>query len=297
MKRLRAACPSLIGLVAVLLAAAPGHGAELDLFDWSGVAPVVAEARIAGVDGGHVELAIDRVLRGELSGNVFINLKRANRERNRVTHARGIKVVTGEEYIVLLGDRPVGRRGDLPVHPLVRGVAGLQPPPQEGRPAFDSALETFIEIHEMGSDNGKWVRFASLLDETNPILLETALAQFLKFRRGEPQLVASARPLLDHPRPDIRAHATELLGQLLDRWGPSALPDGPVLRGELIALARRDETLAVRIAATRALAAYDDDATDEIFEEIAASDPEQDVRYHAERLLYERRLRRGTAER
>ncbi|NIS35732.1 MAG: hypothetical protein GWN73_35300, partial [Actinobacteria bacterium] len=53
-----------------------------------------------------------------------------------------------------------------------------------------------------------------MLEETNPILVDVALEQFLKFHRGDPETLLSVGPLLDHPQEDIRLHAARLIGQV-----------------------------------------------------------------------------------
>ena len=58
---------------------------------------------------------------------------------------------------------------------------------------------------------------------------------------------------------------------------------------ELIGLARRDETVEPRVAATVALAAFGVQRVEVVLEEIAKSDPDQNVRYSAERILLQYR--------
>jgi HEAT repeat protein len=57
----------------------------------------------------------------------------------------------------------------------------------------------------------------------------------------------------------------------------------------LIGAARRDPAPAVRVWATWALGRFPDAAAVEVLEEISDSDPEQEVRYAAEKILLERR--------
>ena len=87
--------------------------------------------------------------------------------------------------------------------------------------------------------------------------------------------------------------AAELMGRILGRGRALDEVDLPAIRTELVARARRDPDVDVRVAATRALDPVDDPTIDRILAEIAEADPDQDVRYAAERLLYERRLRPG----
>ncbi len=279
-----------IAPLAALAACVPAAAEDLNLFEWSAVAPIVAEVEVLSMDGPYAELSIDRVFRGELPHrHLMLSLKAANRERNRVLEREPLRMGEAERYVLLLEERPKGERSKLPVYHLVRGVDGARPVPPEGRPAFFAALEAFVAIHDLRSDNLTWLRFAEMLDETNPLMLQTALEQFVKFRRGEAELGTRVLPLLAHPRPDLRRAASALAGQLVERWGPEAIPEVDLLRAELIAVARRDPRVEVRVAATEALEGFGDEATTEVLREISASDPDQNVRYAAERLLYEQR--------
>ena len=143
-----------------------------------------------------------------------------------------------------------------------------------------------------------WSRMSSpfLLEEREPILLTTALEQFQKFRRGDPELLLSLQPLLEHPDPGIREGAARLAGQILARYPSGEVTEEASLRSELISRARRDPEIDVRVAATGALSRFDDPAVEDVLEEISDNDPDQRVRYAAEKLLHERRkARRASA--
>ena len=84
-----------------------------------------------------------------------------------------------------------------------------------------------------------------------------------------------------------------LLGRVLVRPGAEALPERSSLVGALTGRARRDDDTAVRRAATAALAALPDHGNDETLRTIARDDPDQDVRYEAEKSLLERSQKAG----
>jgi HEAT repeat protein len=65
-------------------------------------------------------------------------------------------------------------------------------------------------------------------------------------------------------------------------------------RAALIARARRDESVPVRVAATEALGAFDGPEIVGILEEISVDDPDQNVRYAAELLLLDLRTSAGS---
>jgi hypothetical protein len=131
-----------------------------------------------------------------------------------------------------------------------------------------------------------------MLDQNNPLMLLTALQQFTKFRRGMPEHLFSLRPLFDHPDPSIREGAATVSGQIVERHTEQSMPEEEALMAELIGVARRDEIVEPRVAATEALAAFGVGRVSTVLEEIADSDPDQHVRYAAERLLFEYRKER-----
>ncbi len=95
-------------------------------------------------------------------------------------------------------------------------------------------------------------------------------------------------PLLDHPQAEIRVETARLIGQIVERyWGEQPFPDDQTLRAELIARATRDDSIPVRVAAVEALSGYPPDLIGEVLDQIADSDPEQQVRYTAELILLE----------
>ena len=287
-----------IGLLTAALACGPSLAAPLNLYEWAAVAPIVVTGEIVGDGGGFAIVKIDQVLRGELSNGerVQVHLRRANRQRSRNADPKALHFEFGPPYILLLEDAPPKKSGE-PVFRLARGVRGARRLPAEGSEATLAALHSFIEIQDARSETVTWKRFSEMLGEPNPILLENALDQFLKFRRGSPDLLLSLRPLMTHPRHDLRERTVRLVGQIVGHHPPESLPEETALRTELIGSARRDESVAVRVAATEALGGFSGPAVRAILEEIAASDPDQAVRFAAEKLLYNRRQEARAASR
>jgi hypothetical protein len=222
---------------------------------------------------------------------IRVNLRDANRDRNRDLHHHALKPAEGQSYLMLLEPREVKKVKPAPAFDLARGVEGLRELPAEGRAALLDAVERFVQVQDLEDDRVIWDRLASMLEETHPILLQTALDQFLKFRRGEAGLVESLRPLLDHPSYQVRERTARLIGQIVSREPDREIADVDLLRNELVARARRDGNVGVRLAATEALGNFEDDSVLEILEEIAERDPDQNVRYEAEKMAYERAQR------
>ena len=114
------------------------------------------------------------------------------------------------------------------------------------------------------------------MDGNNTLVLGTALDLYIKFRRGDGEMVLGLVPLLDHPRTELRASTARLIGLIVDRhWESGTIPEDEELRAELIDRATRDDAIEVRVAATKALANFPPEMVDEVLDRIAESDPEQ----------------------
>jgi len=271
-------------LLALALLAPPAAAEELNLYEWIGVAPAVAIGRHQGIDGRDALFTSSRFLRGAAGAErIGIDLRKANVERNPDADPRPLRLDEGREYVVLLGPSTRARRDGVPVYRLVRGVRGLRPLPDEGREAFLQALTRCIAIQDRADDGQVWLGLRSLLADDNPLLVEIALDQHLKFRRGEPEQLPVLSRLLAHPDSAWRERAARLIGQIAAAYR-AELPDPPRLRGELAARARADSAVSVRVAATQALACFADEARATL-QEISRDDPDQSVRYAAEKLL------------
>jgi len=289
----------LVTAAALSLCVNVSLAATRNLFEWSAVAPVVVAAHSLGENGKFVEMRVERVFRGDIAQGTILHLdlKQANRTRNRNLSRRALHLDPGADFLLLL--EPSQRSGKRTTYSMVRGVDGARELPAEGTQAIFAALSRFIAIQDTKSDRMTWENLALLLDEPEPILLITALEQFKKFRRGEPELLLSLQPLLEHPDPEVREGAAQLVGQILGRQRDGEVIEEGALRVELVSRARRDPVVAVRIAATEALSRLNGQAVDEVLEQISDTDPDQAVRYMAEKLLHQRRkaARSSTARR
>lgn len=264
----------------------------LDLYQWMATAPVVLEGRVLGETGGRVEVQVGTAVRGAVASGdrVLVELRRANREREDGRPA--LKLDRGVSGLFLLESRPA-KKGEAPTFGLVRGVDGFRSLPAEGKEAWLDAARKLAAVQDTRNEDRIWTSMTAFLEDPNPILVDTALSNHLRFERGDTRTLEVLRSLLAHPRPDLRRGSAELCSAILRRQGVAQSPEADAILGLLIARARRDEDVAVRAAATRALAAFPEDRTRSILETIAREDPDQEVRYEAERALFERRGRRS----
>ena len=149
----------------------------------------------------------------------------------------------------------------------------------------DGRLDQALEIHRRSAELAAGMPGSDVGERCAIGLARTHLAM------GEPnKALGELEPLLDHPRSTIRERAADVMGLVFNDLGSEQVEGVAEFQPALMALARRDPTVEVRIAATRALGAVRGTRTTAMLEEIAADDPEQVVRYHAQRLLLEHRL-------
>jgi hypothetical protein len=256
-----------------------------NLYEWSAVATVVVAGTSLGEDGKHFDVKVQECLRGGLQpgDEIRVDVRTANRTRDRDLYPKALRLDEGVDYVLLL-DPVDGSKADEPVqYGLARGLASVRELPLEGRDAFLAALRTFIMIQDADGEELRWHLLAQEIDGNNTLVLGTALDLYIKFRRGDGEMVAELLPLLDHPRTELRVATAELIGQIVERhWEDGSIPDDEALRAELVARATRDDAIEVRVAATKALANFPPEMVDEVLDRIADSDPEQQVRYTAE---------------
>lgn len=280
-----------VALLALVSVPATTLAAPSNLYEWLATAPVVLAGENLGTYGKYAEFQIEGLYRGQAAELIFVNIRRTNRDRDRILHKEPLKFEEGQRYLLLLEPIAPGTSEGRPTFGLVRGVRGSRDVPAEGAGPLLEATERLVRIQDQRDDRVTWRELADMLDDTNRILIETALDQFLKFRRGDQELIGSLRPLLDHPAPDFRERTARLIGQILGRAREGTIQDAVELQDELGARARRDEEIPVRVAAVHALDQLESDTVLEILEEIAREDPEQAVRYAAETLMFDREER------
>jgi len=264
---------------------------ELNLYEWTQRAPIVIRATSLGEDGKYVDVLVTEVFRGDVQPEdvLMVDVRQANRERDKILERRAKRLDSTVDFLLLLQEAYIREKDGRKIYTLVRGVYGARALPAESEEVWLRAVERFVEIHEMPSEAQAWRALTMMLEENDPLMLETALQEFTKFRRGDAELLLTVLPILDHPSPLLRQKATVLMGQILDRERGQEFPEQDDVRTGLIARARRDESAPVRVAATEALAVFPGNEIDAVLEQISDDDPDQEVRYAAQMVLLERR--------
>jgi hypothetical protein len=266
----------------------PPEPTHLGLYEWMATAPIVIAADVVADDGRFVRAVTRRAIKGDFASESveLVDLRRANRDREMGTAA--LDLTKGRGYLLLLKPSPRGKKEPFPVFDLVRGVKGARELPAEGSGATIEAAGRRAGVQERNDDTFLWESLPEFLEDPNPVLVDAALDLYVKFHRESVALLPVLAPLLHHPRPDIRRRAALVLGRALERKGASDAPERSEIVAELIGRARRDDDASVRREATLALAALPDPGIDETLRAIARDDPDQDVRFEAEKSVFER---------
>ena len=261
---------------------------RLGLYEWMATSPTVIAAEIVADDGRFVRAIAKKAIKGSVAADAvaLIDLRQANRDREAGTAA--LDLVKGRAYVLLLQPSTRGKKEPYPTFDLVRGVRGARALPPEGGAATIAALARLAAVQERNDDDFLWASLPDFLQDENPVLVDAALELYVKFRRETVALIPVVSPLLEHPRPDVRRRAAVVLGRVLVRAGATELPERSEVVAELTGRARRDDDISVRRAATSALGALPDPGIEETLRAIARDDPDQDVRFDAEKAIFER---------
>ncbi len=266
----------------------PPAPVSLGLYDWMATAPIVIAADIVADDSKFVKAVTREAFKGALvvDGTVLVDLRRANRDREM--GAPALDLEKGRAYLLLLQPSRRGKKEPYPVFDLVRGVRGVKPLPVEGSAATIAAVARLAAVQERNNDAFLWATLPGFLEDDNPVLVDAALDLYVKFHRETAALIPVVSPLLEHPRPDVRRRAVLVVGRVLERADSANVPERPDVIAELSGRARRDDDVTVRRVATAALASLPDAGVDETLRVIARDDPDQNVRFEAEKALFER---------
>jgi hypothetical protein len=261
---------------------------RLGFYEWMSVARIVIAADVVADDGPYVQAIARSAIKGDLAADavVLVDLHRANRDREMGTSR--LELTRGRAYLLLLQSSTRGRKEPFPVFDLVRGTSGAKALPIEGRVATIDAVARLADVQKRNNDDLLWATLPGFLEDPNPVLVDAALDLYVKFRRETATLAPVVQPLLGHPRPDFRRRAALLLGRVLARSGPAEIPERSEIVAALTGRARRDDDAEVRREATSALASLPDAGVDETLRTIARDDRDRDVRFEAEKSLFER---------
>ncbi|HEX4825611.1 MAG TPA: HEAT repeat domain-containing protein [Candidatus Polarisedimenticolaceae bacterium] len=268
----------------------PPDPIRLGLYEWMAVAPIVVAADVLVDDGKYIQAMTREPIKGAVPARttLYVDLKRANRDR--AVGVKALDLARGRGYLLLLEAAPQKASAPSPLYDLVRGISGAREIPKEAPGPLLEAAAKLADIQERKTDSLLWSSVPEFLEDPNPVLVDAALELVVKFRKETLDLLPSLTPLLESPRPDVRQRAVVLIGRVLVRQGAEAVPERSTIVAEITGRARRDDDVEVRRAATAAISTLADAGVDETLKTISHDDPDQNVRFEAEKALYERKL-------
>jgi hypothetical protein len=277
-----------VALAGWLLAGVPAARAEiihLSLYDKPAESDLVVRGRVIRGDLPRADVAVEEVLKGLYDRPRLEIVFRLDNFSRKVWEDK-VLFHNGEPVLLFLkpfrkenGERPFADRFSL-----AHGSQGKVDLPAEGSAAILEAVRRFIRV-QAGTDIEQTAQdLRAFLSDPNPLVVEAGLQQVRRLRLGVPQTADALLPILAHPVPDFRVEALRVLAQIFE--------DHPLREGKLanedhlvslvLGRAREDDDVEVRSQAVRTLEARGKRDVLPALEQIARSDPDQQVRFLAE---------------
>lgn len=281
-------------LVAILVASTwvPSALARIDVPTlWKKTFQASLVARVTVLDGDNrmAVLAVNEVIKGQYHRE---QLKVVFRAVNWSRDLWEDRIVFPEGARLVLFLQPFIKKGKVNApdqFELVGGYHGIEAVPPEGNDAYLQAIRRFVTIQSQPSQLAIWGQARALLKEDNPYLVQAGFDQVLRFRLADEALVPVLLERMEDETVAFRTQSAQCLGDVLE----DARRDDKTLMGEdhmrdlLLFTATNDADVHVRVEAIRALEAGRDINLVPTFRRIAQEDPSQEVRYQAERTIYE----------
>jgi hypothetical protein len=173
---------------------------------------------------------------------------------------------------------------------LYRGRLGRLTLPREGEEIYLDAMRVFASLSAEKDIRKLYARLRGLLDNTNPLLVDTGLSETLRLDLMDRALLPKVLGYLQDPAPVRRTQAllllTHYLGSLKEAERSQDLFDEVLPQVQV--LARNDSEESVRGAAVETLGAWKGSEVLPMLQAISDLDPAQLVRYKAKVILLRR---------
>lgn len=185
-------------------------------------------------------------------------------------------------------EKPSEKNRDL--YTLFRGEAGRIVPAAEGPDPRVDATRRLVAIAALDAA-AQVIALHELIASDNPTLRDTAMKEVTRLRAIDPSLYPVLTAVLFSTEATMRAEAIVLIRQMFLAFGtgkglmPEEQP-GRIALARVLDLARNDPAPVVRRAAVTALAAWPHrEETGSDLRTLSTADPDQEVRYEAQRAL------------
>lgn len=174
---------------------------------------------------------------------------------------------------------------------LFKGRQGRMTLPAEGPQIVLEAIRRLAQISRLDAAS-QVAELRSLLDSTNPFLLEASLSEIERLRVANSALLPRIINFLGSPSPTLRSHTLRLVAQIFESergTGDEVLDDARAALLAVLERAHNDTEESVRVQAVAAVAAWPNrHEVEGDLRAIAGADRAQAVRYEAERALFKR---------
>ncbi|MGH9867712.1 MAG: HEAT repeat domain-containing protein [Candidatus Polarisedimenticolia bacterium] len=280
------------------LAAIGGPRAEVEaltLYQKTGRATLVVRARALSASTRRPQVLVIETIKGNYPERTNLTVVPHFEDRGNPTPWLKREVFrTGEESLLFLQPYvdDFGRPGHADTWEVLGANHGKLDIPPEGADALLDAVRRFASVLALGQMEAQSEALRGMLREKNPYLLEAALLECRRFALARAEDSQSLVPLFEHPRPDLRRGALDVLVQILKTDGAQSETGEsyrPRLFEAVAGRARMDEDASVREGAVAALEAFGDRTALSVLDSMGTADTSQQVRYQA--LVAARRLR------
>jgi len=277
----------IINIDSVAQISAPSEHVPLTLFQLLARATLVVHVRVK--DGAQRYASVD-VLETLLGESPAARLRIDFRDLNLQLRGQDLIVFNNQADYVLFLEKPTWRKPkekNRDLYALFHGRRGQMLLPPEG---LGVPLEAIREMAKLvgrpPEDQVESLR--ALMIRPNPILRQAVLEELTRMRACSIADLGPLSTLARDPLPAIRGQALATIGMVLKDPGDEMSQEPRRIALELCReRARNDAAPSVRVEAVRALSSWDrrDDVVPDL-RAVAGIDPDQSVRYEAERVLF-----------
>jgi hypothetical protein len=259
----------------------------LTLFQVIARADLVVHVRVTDGAQRYAMVEVLETYRGESPGS---RLRIDFRDLNLQLRGQEAIVFTAGEDDVLFLEKPSWRKPkekNRDIYALFHARRGKMLLPPEGAGISLEAVREMARLVDRPPED-QVASLRALMIRPNPILREAALDELNRMRACSLDDLTPLSTLARDPMPAIRARALATIGLVLQDQGDELAQEPRRIALELCReRARNDAAPEVRVEATRSLASWErrDDVIPDL-RAIASGDPDQSVRYEAERILF-----------
>ena len=280
----------MIFLFICLFAVTISHAIERrTLYEKVAVPDLIIYGTVLEDDQKYALVSVEEVLKGAFQKpSINVSFRKENLERQQ--REEKIEFTRGDKVILLLEPfRTDSGRVKSDLFTITGRDEGMIRVSAESATLTIEAIRRFVKIQSIKEQKRIWEGQKALLKETNRLMVEAGLQEIIKFWIAEPDMIPLLLEFIRGENLQFRLSAAKIFCQLFeDETRKRARIEGreEVIR-ELIQKARGDASPSVRVETIKALKRAGNVGLRDIFEAISKGDEDQEVRYEAQKALYE----------